>query len=76
MNVRLTLAIVLLLAAAGNAAAEEVDLAVVHRIKNEAFRNSAVMDHMFQLSDVHGPRLANINELYRMFNMSLQPETR
>lgn len=39
-------------------AQEKVDLAVVHRIKAEAFQNSKVMDHAFQLTDVHGPLLA------------------
>jgi carboxypeptidase Q len=39
--------------------ADDVDLAVVHRIKAEAFRNSRVMEHMFQLSDRRGPRLTN-----------------
>ena len=39
------------------AAAEEVDLAVVHRIKAEAFQNGKVMDHLFFLTDVNGPRL-------------------
>ena len=38
-------------------AAEKVDLSVVNRIKSEAFENSKVMDHMFYLTDVHGPRL-------------------
>ncbi len=38
-------------------AAEKVDLSVIHRIKTEAFENSKVMDHMFYLTDVHGPRL-------------------
>ncbi|MBM3726008.1 MAG: M20/M25/M40 family metallo-hydrolase [Acidobacteria bacterium] len=43
---------------AGPLAAEErVHLDVVNRIKNEAFQNSKVMDHMFQLTDVNGPRL-------------------
>jgi hypothetical protein len=39
------------------AAAEEVDLNAVHRIKAEAFQNSRVMDHLFRLTDVNGPRL-------------------
>lgn len=39
-------------------AGEDVDLIAVHRIKNEAFRHSQVMDHLFYLTDVHGPRLA------------------
>jgi carboxypeptidase Q len=38
-------------------AAEKVDLSVVNRIKTEAFENSKVMDHMFYLTDVNGPRL-------------------
>ncbi len=38
-------------------AQEKVDLAVVQRIKQEAFQNSKVMDHLFWLSDVYGPRL-------------------
>ena len=38
-------------------AAEKVDLTTVHRIKSEAFENSQVMDHMFYLTDVNGPRL-------------------
>lgn len=38
-------------------AQEQVDLDVIHRIKTEAFQNPKVMDTMFQLTDVHGPRL-------------------
>ena len=38
-------------------AQERVDLAVVHRIKSEALENSKVMDHLFYLADVYGPRL-------------------
>src|ERR1700686_1008944 len=38
-------------------AEENVDLAVINRIKSEAFENSKVMDHLFYLTDVHGPRL-------------------
>ena len=38
-------------------AEEKVDLAVINRIKSEAFENSKVMDHLFYLTDVHGPRL-------------------
>lgn len=43
--------------AAALAAQEKVDLAVVHRIRTEALENSRVMDHVFYLSDVYGPRL-------------------
>ncbi len=39
---------------------EKVDLNTIHRIKEEALgRNSKVMDHMFYLTDVNGPRLNN-----------------
>ncbi len=38
-------------------AAEKIDLDAVHRIKNEAFENSQVMDSLFYLSEVYGPRL-------------------
>ena len=37
---------------------ERVDLSIVNRIRAEAFENSKVMDHLFYLSDVYGPRLA------------------
>lgn len=40
-----------------SASEERVDLGVVHRIKDEAFHKSQVMDHLFYLSDVNGPRL-------------------
>src|SRR5439155_24431847 len=39
---------------------EKLDLNTIHRIKEEALgRNSKVMDHMFYLTDVNGPRLNN-----------------
>jgi carboxypeptidase Q len=38
-------------------AEENVDLAVVQRIKTEAFQNSKVMDQLFWITDVYGPRL-------------------
>lgn len=37
---------------------ENVDLNVVHMIKNEAFNNSQIMDTMFYLCDVNGPRVS------------------
>ncbi|HTG45626.1 MAG TPA: peptidase M28, partial [Verrucomicrobiae bacterium] len=36
---------------------ESPDLEIVHKIKAEAFENSHVMDHLFYLTDVNGPRL-------------------
>src|SRR5262245_7843981 len=43
--------------AAMAAGAEEVDLAIVSRIKDEAFQRSQVMEYADQLADVNGPRL-------------------
>jgi len=40
-------------------AQENVNLDVVHRIRAEALQNSKVMDHLFYLTDVNGPRLTN-----------------
>jgi carboxypeptidase Q len=40
-------------------AEEKVDLLTVHRIKGEAIESSQVMDHLFHLTDVNGPRLTN-----------------
>src|SRR5260370_34395178 len=54
----------LLLPALG-AAQERVDLAVINRIKAEAFHNSTVMETAFYLTEVYGPRLTgspNIKE--------------
>ena len=39
------------------AAQQAVDLSLVDRIKGEAFARSQVMEHLRELSDVHGPRL-------------------
>src|ERR1051326_352315 len=36
---------------------EHVDLGVVDRIKTEAFDHSKVMDHLYQITEAHGPRL-------------------
>jgi hypothetical protein len=36
-----------------------VDLSIVHRIRAEAFENSKVMEHLFYLTDVYGPRVTN-----------------
>lgn len=41
------------------AAQEKVDLYTIHRIRAEAVEHSKVMDNLFYLTDVHGPRLAN-----------------
>jgi len=43
--------------AAGAHSDGKPDLAVVHRIKEEAYRRSQVMNHLFWLTDANGPRL-------------------
>ena len=53
----------LLLAAAllivnASALAEDVDLAIVHRIKQQAFHHSKVMDYMHLIADENGPRVS------------------
>lgn len=40
-------------------AEEPVNLEAVHRIRTEAFENSQVMEHLFYLTDVHGPRITS-----------------
>jgi carboxypeptidase Q len=40
-------------------AQERVDLDAVHKIREEALQNSKVMDHLFYLTDVYGPRVTN-----------------
>ena len=56
---RLAAFLIAFVAALPIAAQEKVDLATIHRIKDEAFNNSKVMDHLFYLTDVNGPRLTN-----------------
>ena len=51
--------VVLLAFSMALSAQEKVDLTVLNRIKAEAFQNSQVMDHLFYLADVYGPRLTN-----------------
>jgi len=55
---RRLIVIVAPMAVVATVGAEQADLAVVHRIRNEAFRGSKVMDHLFYLTDVNGPRLS------------------
>ncbi len=47
------------LAALSAFAEDKADLSVVHRIKDEAFARSQVMEHLFRLTDANGPRLTN-----------------
>jgi hypothetical protein len=49
-------------------AQETVNLDVVHRIRDEALQNSKVMDHLFYLTDVNGPRLTNSPGYFKAAN--------
>jgi hypothetical protein len=53
-------------------AQESVDLATVHRIKREAFDNSKVMETLFYLTDVHGPRLTNSPGFHRASDWAVE----
>ena len=41
----------------GGQQAEPIDLGALNEIKWQAFNNSQVMDHLFYISDVYGPRV-------------------
>lgn len=51
--------IVLVLGASLLGAQDKADLAVVHRIRAEAIENSKIMETLFYLTDVNGPRVTN-----------------
>ena len=38
---------------------DKVDLDVLNQIKHEAFQNSQVMEHLYYMSEVYGPRVNN-----------------
>jgi carboxypeptidase Q len=59
MKRRILFTFVALCLALALAAQERVDLTVINRIKAEAFQNSQVMDHAFELTEVFGPRVAD-----------------
>lgn len=45
--------------AAGAQDGDKVDLSALTQIKNEAFQHSQVMDSLFYISEVYGPRITN-----------------
>ncbi|MCS7025578.1 MAG: M20/M25/M40 family metallo-hydrolase [Bryobacteraceae bacterium] len=53
----LRLGLVLLTTFSALLAEDKADLAIVHRIRQEAFQNSKLMEHLFYLTDVNGHRL-------------------
>ncbi len=52
-----TLILLLLSLAPAVWAQQEVNREAIHRIKQEVFDHTEVMDHLFQLVEVHGPRI-------------------
>jgi hypothetical protein len=56
-----TIAVVLLIssATAQELAGDKVDLAVLSQIKSEAYEHSQVMENLFYMSEVYGPRVTN-----------------
>jgi len=57
---------------AGPAGGEPVDLEAIHRIKDEAFGRSQVMDHLFSMTDTNGPRLTGSPGLARAANWAVE----
>ena len=53
-------------------AADSVDLAVVNRIKAEAFQNSKVMEHLENMTDRYGPRLTGSPEFKEAADWALK----
>jgi len=53
------------------AMAEEVDLDVVYRIKDQAFNHSQVMDYMHILADENGPRVTGSPGYYQAANSAV-----
>ena len=47
------------LAPAQDQAGDKVDLSALTQIKNEAFQHSQVMENLFYISEVYGPRVTN-----------------
>ena len=56
---KLLVAVVLFTACLPSFAQEKVDQEMMRKIRNEGLNNSKVMDIVFQLTDVNGPRLMN-----------------
>ena len=52
-----TLALLAALPLAGQQPVEQIDLGVLDQIKDQAFNHSQVLEHLFYISDVYGPRI-------------------
>ena len=51
---------------------EQVDLRTVDRMKTESFERSQVMDHLYYLSEVHGPRLTGSPQYERAAHWAVE----
>ncbi len=56
---KILIAVCILTASVSSFAQEKVDQEMIRKIRNEGLNNSKVMDIVFQLTDVNGPRLMN-----------------
>jgi carboxypeptidase Q len=66
------LALFLVLPAVPARAEEPVDLSMMTRIRDEGFRHSEVMDILFNLTDVIGPRLTGSPQIKEAYDWSRQ----
>jgi carboxypeptidase Q len=55
-----------------SALADDVDLDVIHRIKDQAFNHSQVMDYMHILADLNGPRVTGSPGYFRAAESSVK----
>ena len=73
MRMRVLVGVVVAAIGIGMAAGgETVDLDAIHRIKDEAFGRSQVMDHLFSMTDANGPRLTGSPGLTRAANWAVE----
>jgi len=73
MRIRVLGGVVVAAIGIGTAAGgEAVDLDAIHRIKDEAFGRSQVMDHLFSMTDANGPRLTGSPGLTRAANWAVE----
>ena len=54
-----TIAVLTLVATAQELGGDKVDLGALTQIKSEAFQHSQVMENLFYISEVYGPRVTN-----------------
>ncbi|MBI2729574.1 MAG: M20/M25/M40 family metallo-hydrolase [Sphingobacteriales bacterium] len=72
MRKLLMLPLLALIALSVSAQQEKTDTTIINKIKNEAINNSKIMDIVFHLTDVSGPRLTNSPGWFRAANYSIE----